>query len=161
MDDPANASQHSSCLAALDLALAKLGTMAAHAAAQKGGGAAGGEQITPQLCAALTARLAFRKALHQGLTRVQGKTGNDLAAAAKHFKAALDELAVIKQTTSAESAQQKPLGYVADVNCGVLPAAPPRQVDVRLRRVLRTVLACARTGACAFLQRPGSAQDAF
>lgn len=143
MDDPANACQHSACLAALDLALTKLGTMAAAAAASKGSSTGSGEQVTPELCAALKARLGFRKALHQGLVSVQLKGGEDLAAAAKHFKAALAELELIKKsssTVSAEAGQQQPLGYVTDVNCGVLPAAPPRQVEVRQFKL--ALLAC-------------------
>jgi hypothetical protein len=134
LEDAANAAQHQDCLAALDLALEQLGSVAGAAAAAAG--------VPPELARALKARLGFRRAFHQGLVRLQKKGAEDLAAAARHFKAALAELALVKETAAAGAAagaaaeaaagqQQQLLGFVEDVNSGLLPAAPPRQVEVR------------------------------
>lgn len=80
------------------------------------------------LAAAIVARLQFRKLILSGMIRLKRRSKPDLDQAAKIFVRAQAELAVIRSSLGSGSDQG--LGWDQDINSHLVPAVPPRVVQV-------------------------------
>lgn len=85
-------------------------------------------QAAASLAAAIVARLQFRKLILQGLIRLKRKLKPDVDQAAKLFVKAQGELAVLRSTLGL--GVDHGLGWDGDVNSHLIPAVPPRVVQV-------------------------------